>query len=70
MLEDQALDRVYKIGQTKEVTTVRYVVRGPLEESVRHQQGEKRNLAEQAFVLAKKQNDWVGRIRAMLSDVP
>ncbi len=70
MLENQALDRVYRIGQTKKVTTVKYVVRGTLEESVRHQQGEKRNLADQAFVLAKKQNDWVGRIRAMLSDVP
>jgi SWI/SNF-related matrix-associated actin-dependent regulator of chromatin subfamily A3 len=28
MLEDQALDRVHRIGQTKEVTTVRYVVQG------------------------------------------
>ena len=32
MFEDQALDRVYRIGQTKEVTTVRYVVKGTLEE--------------------------------------
>jgi len=70
MLEDQALDRVYRIWQMKEVTTVRYVVRGTLEESLRHQQGKKRILAEQAFVLAKKQNGWVGRIRAVLSDVP
>ena len=31
MLEDQALDRVYRIGQTKEVTTVRYIVQGTLE---------------------------------------
>lgn len=33
MLEDQALDRVYRIGQMKEVTTVRYVVKGTLEEA-------------------------------------
>lgn len=32
MLEDQALDRVYRIGQTKKVTTVRYIVKGTLEE--------------------------------------
>lgn len=32
MLEDQALDRVYRIGQTKEVTTIRYIVKGTLEE--------------------------------------
>ena len=32
MLEDQALDRVYRIGQTKEVTTIRYIVKGTVEE--------------------------------------
>ena len=32
ILEDQALDRVYKIGQTKEVNTVRYIVKDTLEE--------------------------------------
>ena len=32
MLEDQALDRVYRIGQTKEVNTVRYIVKDTLEE--------------------------------------
>lgn len=32
MLEDQALDRVYRIGQMKEVTTVRYIVKGTIEE--------------------------------------
>ena len=32
MVEDQALDRVYRIGQTKPVTTVRYIVKGTLEE--------------------------------------
>ena len=32
MLEDQALDRVYRIGQKKEVTTTRYIVKRTLEE--------------------------------------
>ena len=32
MVEDQALDRVHRIGQTKEVTTVRYIVSNTLEE--------------------------------------
>ena len=35
MLEDQALDRVYRIGQTKEVTTTRYIVANTLEEVCR-----------------------------------
>ena len=82
MVEDQALDRVYRIGQTKPVTTVRYIVKDTLEEvrsvlaparhvmlgimeltrgaqSIRHQQSEKRNLAEQAFDLGRKNHDWV-----------
>ena len=32
MVEDQALDRVHRIGQEKEVTTVRYIVNNTLEE--------------------------------------
>ena len=32
MIEDQALDRVYRIGQKKEVTTTRYIVKDTLEE--------------------------------------
>lgn len=32
MVEDQALDRVHRIGQKKEVTTVRYIVKNTLEE--------------------------------------
>ena len=79
MVEDQAFDRVHRIGQTKEVTTVRYIVKNTLEEvrlcqyprlifrmpdlisgqSIRHQQTKKRNLAEQAFALAKGHNDWI-----------
>ena len=31
-LEDQAMDRVHRIGQRKEVTTVRYIVANTLEE--------------------------------------
>ena len=32
MIEEQALDRIHRLGQTKEVTTVRYVIRGSFEE--------------------------------------
>ncbi|KAL8707096.1 MAG: hypothetical protein Q9225_007829 [Loekoesia sp. 1 TL-2023] len=31
-LEDQAMDRVHRMGQTKEVTTVRYIVKDTIEE--------------------------------------
>lgn len=90
MIEDQALDRVYRIGQTKPVTTVRYTINGTLEEvsisllgygastksaalsqlpiqvtdtplfkSIRHQQKEKRNLAEQAFRMVQRGDNWL-----------
>ena len=38
MVEDQALDRVHRIGQAKEVTTVRYIVNNTLEEVRPYQQ--------------------------------
>ena len=32
MIEDQALDRVHRIGQTSPVTTVRFIVKDSFEE--------------------------------------
>ena len=47
MSEAQALDRIHRIGQTKEVETVRYVIEGSLEQSrVIELQKRKQALAE------------------------
>ncbi|MCJ1358743.1 MAG: hypothetical protein MMC33_008743 [Icmadophila ericetorum] len=32
MLEEQALDRLYRMGQTREVTTIRYIIKDSFEE--------------------------------------
>lgn len=32
MSEEQALDRVYRIGQTREVKTYRYIIAGSIDE--------------------------------------
>ena len=34
MAEEQALDRIHRIGQTKPVTTIRYIVRDTWEEVI------------------------------------
>ena len=48
-IEDQAVDRVYRLGQKKEVTVWRLVVGGSIEERVLDVQAEKRDLMSQAF---------------------
>lgn len=44
-LEDQALSRIHRLGQTKEVTTVRFFVRDSFEQEVMKLQESKKSLA-------------------------
>ncbi|KAF2108636.1 SNF2 family N-terminal domain-containing protein [Lophiotrema nucula] len=44
-IEEQALARIHRIGQTREVTTVRFYIRDSFEETVMEVQKEKKNLA-------------------------
>lgn len=46
MSESQALDRIYRLGQTQEVTTIRYVMRDSFEEQVVKLQRKKKELAD------------------------
>ena len=46
MSEAQALDRVYRIGQRREVITVRYIMRDSFEEQILKLQNKKRELAD------------------------
>ncbi|KAG8533261.1 uncharacterized protein KY384_002044 [Bacidia gigantensis] len=48
-IEDQAVDRVHRLGQKRETTVWRLVVEGTIEESVLEIQGEKRKLIGLAF---------------------
>ncbi|KAF7509219.1 hypothetical protein GJ744_008279 [Endocarpon pusillum] len=65
MIEEQALDRIHRLGQNKEVTTVRYVIRGSFEENVRTIQKRKKDLAQLAFQEAplKKEDLTYGRLQ-------
>ncbi|KAF3312609.1 hypothetical protein TWF173_007029 [Orbilia oligospora] len=46
MLEEQALARVHRIGQTNPVTTIRYIMRNSYEEQILERQNKKLQLAE------------------------
>lgn len=46
MSESQALDRIYRLGQMKEVETIRYVMRASYEEQVLKIQRRKQELAD------------------------
>ncbi|KAK8059716.1 hypothetical protein PG996_009646 [Apiospora saccharicola] len=48
-IEDQAVDRVHRLGQTRKTTVWRLVVEGTIEERVLNIQTEKRRLVSEAF---------------------
>ncbi|RSL92908.1 hypothetical protein CEP52_013572 [Fusarium oligoseptatum] len=48
-IEDQAIDRVHRLGQTRETTIFRLVMEGTVEERVLNIQKEKRELVTKAF---------------------
>ncbi|KAH0562185.1 hypothetical protein GP486_003119 [Trichoglossum hirsutum] len=49
MLEEQALDRVHRIGQTRDVVTIRYIVKDSIETYVQDVQQEKLKLIKQCL---------------------
>ena len=52
-VEDQALARIHRMGQTREVKTIRYIIKDTFEEHVIKVQNRKKDLAE--LLLSKKQ---------------
>lgn len=48
-IEDQAVDRVHRLGQTRPTTVWRLVMEGTVEERVLNIQSEKRDLVGKAF---------------------
>jgi len=49
MAEEQALDRVHRLGQTRDVTTIRYIVKNSIEEYVLKTQKAKIDLIQASF---------------------
>ncbi|MCJ1369123.1 hypothetical protein MMC20_000331 [Loxospora ochrophaea] len=49
MAEEQAIDRVHRMGQEQEVRAIRYVVRNSIEEYVASVQNKKIELFQQSF---------------------
>ncbi|KAF5667865.1 helicase-like transcription factor [Fusarium heterosporum] len=70
-IEDQAVDRVHRLGQTRETTIFRLVMEGSVEERVLDVQSEKRELVTKAFREKdarnkKRQNTRAGDISKLL----
>ena len=45
--QDQATDRAHRIGQEKQVTVFKLIMKGTIEENILHLQGLKKHLADQ-----------------------
>lgn len=48
-VEQQAIDRVHRLGQTREVTAVRFIVKSTIEENILRLQKHKLELSKSAF---------------------
>lgn len=65
-IEDQAVDRVYRLGQTRDCRVVRLIVEGTIEDEVLEIQARKRKLASEAFGetdAGKKRQERTGTLR-------
>jgi len=70
-MEDQAMDRIHRIGQTRSVRVLRFVVKDSIEERILGMQYGKRKLASSAFkdksdkeairAIKDKERDWLLR---------
>ena len=55
IVEEQAIDRVHRIGQTKPVSVTRFVIKNTVEEKMLNLQSRKRQLAKAALSFDKEQ---------------
>jgi len=56
-IEDQAIDRVHRIGQTREVVVTRFIIRDSVEERILRLQDKKRQLADGALCVTISESD-------------
>jgi len=55
--EDQAIDRVHRIGQTRNVVVIKFLIEGSVEERVMDLQAKKRELMEKAFGVERQSRE-------------
>ena len=58
-VEDQATDRAYRIGQTKNVHVIKLLTKGTIEEKIYRLQQKKQRLAE---AIIERQEDLLGKL--------
>ena len=52
--EDQAIDRVHRLGQTRPVVVTRFIIQGTIEERILDMQKTKKQLAQDLMVRSKE----------------
>ena len=52
--EDQAIDRVHRLGQTRPVVVTRFIIQGTIEERILDMQKSKKQLAQDLMVRSKE----------------
>ncbi|CAG8521499.1 4910_t:CDS:10 [Dentiscutata erythropus] len=67
-IEDQAVDRIYRLGQTRPVSIFRFVIENTIEDRVIELQEKKRSMVSQAFG-EKIRKDASKRLEARLEDL-
>ncbi|CEP00375.1 hypothetical protein PBRA_001429 [Plasmodiophora brassicae] len=66
-VEDQAIDRIHRVGQTRPVDVYRLVVQGSVEERILRLQDRKKEIMSQAISVKRTEKDVAEELRELLS---
>ncbi|EGC38427.1 hypothetical protein DICPUDRAFT_148935 [Dictyostelium purpureum] len=66
--EEQAIDRVYRIGQNKNVNVIRFLIKDSIEEKILELQKSKKDLAKEALTMKKQPQQRIEELKLLFAD--
>ncbi|EGC36370.1 hypothetical protein DICPUDRAFT_87450 [Dictyostelium purpureum] len=66
--EEQAIDRVYRIGQNKNVNVIRFFIKDSIEEKILELQKSKKDLAKEALTMKKQPQQRIEELKLLFAD--